>query len=57
MDHPTRDAFSNSQSLAAAAILRTDPQSCGIVARALSYIGERSKPKNEDKALRDFFRN
>ena len=55
MDDPSREAFENTQMLAAASILRTDPDSCGTVARALSYIGARSKAARKDD-LRKFFR-
>lgn len=54
IDDPRKDSFESSQRLAAASIMRLDPDSCGVVARALSYIGERSKRKI-DTNLRDFF--
>lgn len=54
VDDQTRDPFASTQTLAAASILRVDPKNCGIVARALSFIGERSKaaPKSN---VREYF--
>ena len=54
VDRPDNDPFETHQKLAAAAILRTAPTECGMLARALTFIGERTKAA-PDEDVRDFF--
>lgn len=54
VDHPDRDPLRTRQTLSAAAILRTDPENCRMLVRALSFVSERSKSAPEED-VRDFF--
>lgn len=52
---PGAGDYEADQHLAAASILSTDAESCGVVARALGYIRKRSAPAEKNRSVRDFF--